>query len=264
MDHHPVADLFPMLADDELAELADDIKQRGLLQPIVLDADGRVLDGRNRLAACERAGVEPEFTKYDGDDPDGYALSVNIQRRNLTKGQAAMVAAQAVQFLDSASVRTLAVQNSISKSRVSQASVVLEFAPDLVSAVIAGATGLDKAYEVARDRKTAADSDEAQLARLRAEDPELADKVVEGELSLAGAQAERKSRAAEKARQHKVSTHLLCEVVPSLAQTQGTITFAQYDPGEALPGRAVTRQVVERAQAALVELAEALKSRDLP
>ena len=58
---HPVAALFPMLADDEIEELAADIKARGLLQPIVLDAEGRVLDGRNRLAACEIAGVEPTF-----------------------------------------------------------------------------------------------------------------------------------------------------------------------------------------------------------
>jgi ParB-like chromosome segregation protein Spo0J len=42
---HPVAALFPMLAGDELEELAADIKARGLLQPIVLDAEGRVLDG---------------------------------------------------------------------------------------------------------------------------------------------------------------------------------------------------------------------------
>jgi ParB-like chromosome segregation protein Spo0J len=58
---HPVAALFPMLADDELGELAADIKERGLLQPIVLDAEGRVLDGRNRLAACKKVGVEPTF-----------------------------------------------------------------------------------------------------------------------------------------------------------------------------------------------------------
>jgi len=60
-----------MLADDELDELAADIKARGLLQPIVLDAEGRVLDGRNRLAACKKAGVKPDFITYADGDPDG-------------------------------------------------------------------------------------------------------------------------------------------------------------------------------------------------
>ena len=56
---------------------------------------GSILDGRNRYAACRLAGVEPEFTTYDGDDPEGYALAVNAQRRDLTKSQRAMVAARA-------------------------------------------------------------------------------------------------------------------------------------------------------------------------
>lgn len=193
MNVHPVADLFPMLADDELAELAEDIKQRGLLHPIVLDSEGQVLDGRNRLAACALVGVEPEFVTYEGDDADGYALAVNLQRRNLTKGQAAMVAARACKETLQ-TTRKVATAIGTSAQRITQANVVLDFAPDLAESVIAGATGLDEAYRVARERKTAADTTEAQLARLRAEDPELAAKVVEGELTLAGAWAERKAR----------------------------------------------------------------------
>jgi ParB-like chromosome segregation protein Spo0J len=42
----------------ELRALANDIKANGQLEAIVL-YDGKVLDGRNRLAACELAGVEP-------------------------------------------------------------------------------------------------------------------------------------------------------------------------------------------------------------
>ncbi|GCB94472.1 hypothetical protein SALB_07272 [Streptomyces noursei] len=61
----------------------------------MLDRNGRVIDGRNRLKACEIAGVEPSYTTYEGDDPDGYALSANVHRRNLTKGQIAMITAKA-------------------------------------------------------------------------------------------------------------------------------------------------------------------------
>lgn len=260
--HHPIADLFPMLSDEELKEMAADIAERGLLQPIVLDGQGRILDGRNRVAACELAGVEPEFTTYDGDDPDGYALSVNIARRHLTKGQQAMVGARAC-LVSGQTVRQASGQIGVSNQRVSQAQVVLKHAPDLADAVVAGAMGLDEAYKAARENKEKAEGVEAQLARLRAEDPELADKVVEGELTLAGAWAERKARAAEEQRRRRVSTHLLCEIVPSLAQTRGTQAFVEYDPAEAMPGRAITREVIDSAMAALEEMAAAWKEREL-
>ena len=69
---HPAADVFPMMSDEELAELGEDIKKRGLQQPICLFVppgttinpsapviDGCILiDGRNRLEAMERAGID--------------------------------------------------------------------------------------------------------------------------------------------------------------------------------------------------------------
>jgi hypothetical protein len=54
---HPAALAFPEMPAAELEELADDIKQNGLAHPIVLSADGIILDGRNRLRACHR-GVD--------------------------------------------------------------------------------------------------------------------------------------------------------------------------------------------------------------
>ena len=54
------ADVFPMMADDELQELAEDIKANGLHEPLVIaDIDGirMLIDGRNRREACRLAGV---------------------------------------------------------------------------------------------------------------------------------------------------------------------------------------------------------------
>jgi hypothetical protein len=73
-----------MLSEPDLRRLSDDIAANGLRHPIVLDHDGAVLDGRNRLAACKLASVDPTFETYDGDDPAGYVLSANNERRHLS------------------------------------------------------------------------------------------------------------------------------------------------------------------------------------
>jgi hypothetical protein len=207
---HPVADLFPMLANDELAELAEDIKQRGLLHPIVLDGEGRVLDGRNRLAACELIGIEPTFTTYEGDDPDGYALAVNVQRRNLTKGQRAMLIVDSGLSPEGTDGGE---PSKISKQMISKARIVKTYAPALVAAVISGADQLNRAYDFAQQEKTKSEGAEAQLAKLRAEDPELAAKVIEGELTLAGAWAERRERAAGERRDIETAQRIAASLV---------------------------------------------------
>lgn len=95
---HPVADLFPMLPDDELAALSHDIAARGLIHAVVIDGAGLVLDGRNRLLACEKAGVTPHYSTYMGEDPVGYAVAANVKRRHLTDGQRAALALDVLPF----------------------------------------------------------------------------------------------------------------------------------------------------------------------
>ncbi|MFB9984348.1 MT-A70 family methyltransferase [Mesorhizobium kowhaii] len=97
LPHHPLAELFPLLPENEMREMADDIVTYGQREPIVL-LNGMVLDGRNRLAACRFADIEPRFVDYDGDDPLGFVLSLNLHRRHLTESQRAMVAAQIVDW----------------------------------------------------------------------------------------------------------------------------------------------------------------------
>lgn len=86
MKIHPVAELFPMLPNADLREMADSIKREGLLNPCVRHKDV-LLDGRNRLAACRIAGVEPLFTEYSGNSPVAFIIASNLARRHLDKGQ---------------------------------------------------------------------------------------------------------------------------------------------------------------------------------
>lgn len=195
-----------MMAADELADLAADISERGLLHPVVLDTDGLVLDGRNRLAACELAEVEPEFVTYEGEDPAGYALASNIARRNLTKGQASMIIAKA-------GVTYKSYTDGPSKGYISRARIVLQYLPALADAVISGAVALADAYDQAQDAKKAADSEEAQLARLRADDPDLAEQVIQGHLTLKGAQTEFAERQRKRAEEQRDARALLTRIL---------------------------------------------------
>lgn len=96
MEWHPYAKLFPMLSDEELEALADDIRANGLRHAIVVDADDRIIDGRNRYRACQMAGVEPTITAMDLDDREtlAFVISTNLKRRHLSESQRADIAAR--------------------------------------------------------------------------------------------------------------------------------------------------------------------------
>jgi ParB-like chromosome segregation protein Spo0J len=77
---------MPSADEDELQNLTDDIRAHGLLDPIVL-FEKRILDGRNRAAACESAGVLPRYVEFQGTREEAlmFVVSHNLKRRHLTK-----------------------------------------------------------------------------------------------------------------------------------------------------------------------------------
>ena len=97
---HPASLLFPAMPEDELQQLAGDIKANGLLEPISLWG-GQILDGRNRIAACKLADVEPKFSDLTATVPSPvvYVLSRNLRRRQLTPSQRAAIAVEAIPML---------------------------------------------------------------------------------------------------------------------------------------------------------------------
>jgi hypothetical protein len=112
---HNAAELFPLMPEAELRELAEDIRANGLRAPIITwEPEGLIhgpvlLDGRNRLDAlallgllyetpdhhlgvkkwngrewCIRWGDRIHFQGVYGGDPYAIALSLNVLRRHLT------------------------------------------------------------------------------------------------------------------------------------------------------------------------------------
>ena len=145
---HPLADIFPMIAEADLKVLAADIAANGQVEPILL-LEGKVLDGRNRQAACGLAGVDPVYTEFTGADPLSFVLSKNLHRRHLSESQRAIAAAMIVDWerginqatAGSANLptRRAAEKLSVSERAVTAARRVREHgSPELIDAIRAG------------------------------------------------------------------------------------------------------------------------------
>src|SRR5688572_22003315 len=93
VDFHPVANIFPMMSEDEYKDLVSDIRQNGL-QESIWTYDNLIIDGRNRFKACVEAGVKPLFREWSGDESCllQFVVSLNLKRRHLTSSQKAVVA----------------------------------------------------------------------------------------------------------------------------------------------------------------------------
>ena len=90
---HPLANLFPMMSDEEYAELKRDIAAHGQIERVTLH-EGAILDGRNRYRACVELGITPNTETFhaNGLSALDFVIAKNLKRRHLTGGQKAMLA----------------------------------------------------------------------------------------------------------------------------------------------------------------------------
>lgn len=156
MEAHELANLFPMLPEQELNGLAEDIKENGLLEPIIT-YEGKILDGRNRYKACQQAGIEPHTEEYKGEKPLEYVLSLNLHRRHLNESQRAMVASRIANMpkgsnqhasIEAPSQSEAAKMLNVSRSAVQRARVVQETAePEVIEAIDRGELTVSKVVQ---------------------------------------------------------------------------------------------------------------------
>ena len=91
---HPVAGLWPLLSPADIQDMALDIKKHGQREP-VWTYNQQILDGRNRIVACDMAGIKPVFKEWKparpGDTPITFIMSKNLHRRHLSASVRAAV-----------------------------------------------------------------------------------------------------------------------------------------------------------------------------
>lgn len=159
-----IAAVWPLLPDAELADLAEDIREHGQRDPIVLDRDGLILDGRNRWLAIRKLKldghkIEPITRTYEGDDPIGFAVSVNTHRRHLDASQRALVAAKIATLRQGSQTGQVAAPTQaeaasalgVGERSVRRARKLLgDAAPEIIAAVERGELSVGTASDVAR------------------------------------------------------------------------------------------------------------------
>lgn len=194
MEFHPLANIFPLLDGQPYSDLIADIMKHGVREPVWL-YDGQILDGRNRWRASQVAGIECPTREYEGDDPAGFVVSLNLHRRHLNEGQRSAVAARletlahggsrqdANLHLEVSRAKAAELLNVSPRSVASAAKVIADGAPSLVAALETGAVSASAAADVATLPK-----------------PEQAEIVARGEREILQAAKQIRSAKAEERR----------------------------------------------------------------
>jgi hypothetical protein len=161
---HPAADLFPMLGEEELTALQNNILAHGQNEPITT-WKGVVVDGRNRLEACRRIGKKPKTKERafaDESEVIAFIISANLRRRHLTTSQRAMIADELAKLergsnqhgskvdasIEASTAQAAAAKSlDVSRASVQRARAVSKADPVLAQKVKAGEVTLNAAHK---------------------------------------------------------------------------------------------------------------------
>jgi DNA-binding transcriptional regulator YdaS (Cro superfamily) len=166
-----------------LDELAENIRQHGLNDPIVL-YDGKILDGRSRFTACQKVKVAPRFVNFDKicpsitkegvsqDEKDKIAfdwvISHNVHRRHLNPSQRALLVANIANMragnptwgaasseVPQVPQKDAAAKAGVSPALVSQAQKVMREAPEKAIEIQSGKSTINQAVREINAEKVA-------------------------------------------------------------------------------------------------------------
>ena len=141
--YRPVLDLPPLSAEEH-AGLRASIAQHGVLVPILLAEDGRVIDGSNRKSIADELGIDcPEVVQSGLDEEEVRALarSLNLARRQLSREQRRQLVADQLRETPGWSNRRVAKALGVDDHTVASVRVELQATAEIPQ--LQATTGLD-------------------------------------------------------------------------------------------------------------------------
>lgn len=218
------ADLLPMLADDEMADMVESIKTNGQREPITIAKVGEqwmLIDGRNRREACRQAGITPHYRIFEGDEYEikAFILDSDNRRHNRRAQRSMRLAFMFPEETKRGGDRrsenfkghTCPLKTERERKDLNIARFVRQHNEPLARLILKGHPNytLTKAYEEVKaeveERERKAEEERQKLERLtslRSEFPDLASLVDEGRIYLDEAiqtAESRRRKAAEEA-----------------------------------------------------------------
>jgi hypothetical protein len=112
---HDVCKLFPNMKGKQFRDLKEDIELNGLVNPIIV-YEGKLIDGKNRLKACQKLGIEPKIEEWKpnaGQSLVSFIVSLNLRRRHLTSSQRAVIAKDLLPFYEAEAKKRQGKRNDL-------------------------------------------------------------------------------------------------------------------------------------------------------
>lgn len=119
---HQLANEWPLLSGKPFDDLVEDIRKNGLCQPISVNTDNEILDGRNRYRACIEAGINPRVEVVTDvittDQIEAFIATRNLHRRHQSQEELATIV-QKMQAKGK-SLREIEAETGIKRSKASR------------------------------------------------------------------------------------------------------------------------------------------------
>jgi ParB-like chromosome segregation protein Spo0J len=81
---------LPSLSLDEYEALRESIREKGVIESVVTDEEGNVIDGHHRVKVCKELGIEYPTRVIEGlseEQKQDLSVELNMHRRHLTAEQ---------------------------------------------------------------------------------------------------------------------------------------------------------------------------------